>query len=302
MTTARRNDITGIGLGVAAAAAFGTLAISAKFGYRSGADPMPLLAARFAIASVLLAAYHVVTRKKLRLDRSTLRLGAAGGLLYGFEATLFFMALERAPAGVVGLVFYSYPLWTMLLGFATKLEPVRVRPIVALVIGSVGVALVFSLPSTDLDGPLFALGAAVAVAVYMIAMQALLADTPPAAAAMWTSVGATVALVAVSVVTGQSLPVKAIPSAIALGLASATAFVAIYAAIARIGSARSAIAAMLEPVTTLILAAVLLDEEITVRIVIGAVLVLSTLPILASGTDRRDGDDASALPPEAPPH
>ena len=275
---------TGIALAASSAVAFGTLAISAKFAYEDGAGFIPLLAARFAVATVLLALFHVVTGRTLSIGRSKIvKLLLLGGLGYAFEAALFFAALERAPAGVIGLVFYSYPLWTVLLGFATGVEPVRSRTIVALALGSAGVALVFSLPGGGLAGPLLALGAAIAVAIYFVLMQVVMANEHASQAAFWTTAGGALALLPASFVAQQPLPAAAWGPVVGLGVASAVAFVLNYAAITRIGSARTAIAAMLEPITTLVLAAVLLGEEVGVRVAVGAVLVVSALPLLATG-------------------
>lgn len=285
---AQGGDGAGIALAAFSAVAFGTLAISAKFAYDDGARFIPLLAARFAMATVLLASFHVVTRRTLAIGRSkVLKLLLLGGFGYAFEAALFFAALERAPAGVVGLVFYSYPLWTTLLGFATGLEPFRSRTIVALALGSIGVALVFSLPGGGLAGPLLALGAAVAVAIYFVLMQVVLQNEHASQAAFWTTLGAALALFPASLVARQPLPSEAWVPAAGLGVASAIAFVANYAAITRIGSARTSIAAMLEPVTTLILAALFLSEEIGLRVFLGALLVVSALPLLATGRRPR---------------
>lgn len=277
-----RQDLAGVALGAGAAVAFGTLAISAKFAYGAGADPAPLLAARFALAAILLAAYNALLRRRLTVGRSLLiKLTLAGGLLYGLEASLFFAALERAPAGPVTLIFYSYPLWTTLIAFSASLESFHWRLIVALLLGSIGVSLVFSLPATGLAGPLLAGGAAVTVAVYIVYMEVLLKGVAPSVAAMWTSAGAAVAVWIASLVTGQEMPGAALPWAGALAVASAIAFAALYESISRIGSSRAAVAAMLEPVTTVALAALFLGEELTVRVVAGAVLVISTLPVLA---------------------
>ncbi len=285
----RRPEIVGLALAAIAAIAFGTLAISAKFAYRAGADPLPLLGARFATAAVLLAIYHALRGHSLKLERKILtRTVLGGGLLYGLEASLFFAALEHAPASVVGLVFYSYPLWTTLLGFATKLERFRWGLVGALSVGTLGVALVFSVPELSLTGPLFALGAAIAVSFYFIFIQVLLRDAPASVAAMWTSAGAAVVIGGAGLATGQSLPAAALGPMLALGLASGFAFLTLYEAITRIGSARSAIAAMLEPVTTVALAAIFLNEDLTGRIVIGAVLIVSVLPLLAASGHREE--------------
>ena len=283
----QRPEIVGVVLAVVAACAFGTLAISAKLAYRAGAHPFPLLAWRFALAAGMLGIYHAVIGRSVRLERGPLtRTLLGGGLLYGFEATLFFAALERAPASVVGLVFYSYPIWTTALGFATGLEKFRLRLVGSLSLGVAGVALVFSVPTTSLAGPLFALGAAVVVSIYFLFVQVLLRDVAASVAAMWTSAGAAVVLGVVSLISGESLPSEAIGPVLALAAASGFAFLALYEAIARIGSARSSIAAMLEPVTTIALAALFLDEDLTGRVVLGALLIVSVLPLLATAGHR----------------
>jgi DME family drug/metabolite transporter len=82
------------------------------------------------------------------------------------------------------------------------------------------------------------------------------------------------------------LPGAALPYAGALGIVTALAFVALYASINRIGSSRSSIAMMLEPVTSVILAAIFLGESLTLRIVLGAALVVTALPLLASAPAR----------------
>ena len=279
----RHPQAVGVGLAVIAAIAFGTLAISAKFAYRAGAHPFPLLAWRFALAALMLALYHLIRRRSLLLPRGDLaKTLVGGGFLYGFEATLFFAALQRAPASIVGLVFYSYPIWTTAIGFATGLERFRWKLVGALGLGVAGVLLVFSTPATSLAGPLFALAAAVVVAVYFIFVQVLLRDVAPSVAAMWTSAGAAVALGLVSIATGKSLPAEAAGPVVALAAASGFAFLTLYEAIIRIGSARSSIAAMLEPVTTIVLAAIFLDEDLTLRVVLGAALIVSVLPLLAT--------------------
>lgn len=293
----RARELAGLGFAALAALAFGTLAILAKFAFARGAATVPLLAGRFALAAVLLWAYDAVTHKGGRPPRSRLLgLLALGAFGYGLEASLFFLALEHAPAGTVALIFYSFPLWTTLLSILVGLETFRARLLVALALGTGGVSMIFSISAGSITGPLFALSAAVAVAIYFTLAQIVARGVPPATSALGTAAGAAVSLTVVAVVTGQGLPLAAVPHAAGLGLASALAFTAMFAAIDRIGSARASIAAMLEPVTTVALAAVFLDEAITARIAVGAVLVVSALPVLAaSGRKQPSPPAADAL-------
>ncbi len=271
-----------IGFAILGAVAFGTLAIFAKAAYDEGATPIPLLTIRFLVAAALLAVFQLARGKSLWIGRAAaLRLGALGAFGYAFEATLFFAALERAPAAIVGLVFYSYPLWTALAGFATGLEPFRMRLLAALALGIFGIALIFSIPETGLAGPLLALAASLAVTAYFLTAQVFVRDVDPTAAATYTATGAGIACLVGSIVSTQGLPAGAIPAGLALGVVTAVAFACLYAAVARMGSAHTGVAMMFEPVTTVVLAAIFLDEELTIKIAIGTLLVVAALPILA---------------------
>ena len=277
----------GIAVAAVAAVAFGTLAIFAKFGYGAGAEVIPLLAGRFWVTAALLAAFHAVTRRPLGVPRATaVRLLLLGGIGYAAESGLFFAALERAPAGVVSLIFYSYPMLTTVLAAATGVERLRAPTVVALALGSGGIALIFGAPSGGLAGPLLALGAAAAVAVFMVTAQIVVRGVPPALASTWTAAGAAVVLTGACLAGAGGLPAAALPAVGGLGLATSVAFLLMYTAIARIGSTRTSVAAMLEPVTTLVLAALVLDERLTPRVLMGAALVVAALPVLAA-TGRR---------------
>jgi drug/metabolite transporter (DMT)-like permease len=277
------DDVRGIVVASVAAIVFGTFAVLAKLAYRDGAELLPLLATRFGIAATLLALYGVATRRGIWPGRrAAVRLLLLGGLAYAGEAALFFMATERAPAGVVGLVFFTYPMWTALLAFATRMERYDHRTAAALALGIAGVAVIFSIRLESLAGPLFALGAAMSLAVYLLVAQVLAAGVVPSVAATWVAIGAAVAFGTGALVTGSPLAADAADEAALLGTVTAVAFVLLYWAISLIGSARVTIASTLEPVSTVALSALLLDEAITPRVVVGAVLVLAALPVLAT--------------------
>jgi drug/metabolite transporter (DMT)-like permease len=282
-------DVRGIVVASVAAIVFGTFAVSAKLAYREGAELLPLLATRFAIAAVLLALYHAATRRGLWPGRANvIRLLLLGGVAYAAEAALFFMATERAPAGVVSLVFFTYPTWTALLAFATRMERYNHRTAAALVLGTAGVAVIFSIRLDSLAGPLFALAAAMSLAVYLLVAQVVAAPVAPSVAATWVASGAALAFGTATLVTGTPLASDAADEAALLGAATAVAFVLLYWAISLIGSARVTIASTLEPVSTVALSALLLGEEITVRVILGAVLVVAALPVLATAPPVAD--------------
>ncbi|MDQ3981108.1 MAG: DMT family transporter, partial [Actinomycetota bacterium] len=201
-----------------AAVAFGTVAIFAKLAYREGAELLPLLATRFVVAGALLVAYHVAMRRRLWIGRrDVVRLMLLGALGYATESALFFLGLERAPAAVISLIFFTYPMWTALLAFATRRESYTHRTLVALLLGTGGVALIFSVRVESLAGPLFALAAAVAVAVYLLVAQVVVTRIDASVVATWTALGAAVAVAAGSVVSRSAIPQGALDEAVGLG-------------------------------------------------------------------------------------
>lgn len=276
-------NVRGIVVASVAAIVFGTFAVLAKLAYREGAELLPLLATRFSIACVLLALFHVATRRSLWPGRrNAVRLLLLGGVAYAGEAALFFMATERAPAAVVSLVFFTYPTWTALLAFATRMERYSHRTAAALLLGSAGIAVIFSIRLESVAGPLFALGAAMSLAIYLLIAQVVAAPVAPSVAATWIAAGASFAFVTATLVTRTPLAGEAVDEAALLGAVTAVAFVLLYWAISLIGSTRVTIASTLEPVSTVVLSAVLLSEEITLRVVLGAILVVAALPVLAT--------------------
>jgi drug/metabolite transporter (DMT)-like permease len=280
---ARQRDLIGVAVASGAAIAFGTLAIFAKHAYDAGATPAPLLAVRFSICAVLLASYNGVTGRALLVARSkNVQLFLMGALGYAFESLLFFLALERAPAGTVALIFYSYPIWVVVLSLATGLEKLHARLLGALALGTTGVSLVFSLSLDEPAGAFLALAAAVTVAIYVTLAQIVMRGIDPAVSALWTATGAAVTTGIGALALGHGLPAASLPHATGLAAATAIAFVALFAAIERIGSARASVAAMLEPVTTVLLAAWLLGEAITARSAAGTVLIIAALPVLVT--------------------
>ena len=279
----RNKGLVGVALSVFSACCFGTVAPLAKVAYDEGAEALPLLGVRFLTAAIFLAVFHALKKKSLLVERARLvQLLLLGGLGYAFEASLFFVALELAPAGIVSLVFFSYPLITNILATVLGIEPMRRSTAVALALGSVGVASIFGIGGINLAGPLFALAAAAAVAVYFLAASVYMKGIEASVGAMWTATGAAVSLIVISLATQQAFPMDALPAATALGAVTAVAFTSLYAAIALIGSPRTAVAQMFEPVVTVLLAAVFLGEALSLRIGIGAALIVSSLPVLAS--------------------
>ncbi len=183
----------GVLLCLLAAAGFGAMAILAKLAYGEGLGVAGLLAARFALAALLLWLLVAARRLSLRGLGRALGLGLVlGGGGYAVQAGLFFSALERIDAGLASLLLYAYPAFVTVGALALGRGRTDARRWLALAVASAGLVLVLSAGRGAADplGVALSLGSAVAYATYILSSERLSQTLPPLAFAASVSTGA----------------------------------------------------------------------------------------------------------------
>ncbi|HSK47194.1 MAG TPA: DMT family transporter, partial [Coriobacteriia bacterium] len=157
---------------VISAACFGTLAILTPLAYKQGADPLPLLAWRFAFAAVLLGVLASRRdRRALLVPRADLSRYAVLALTgYGAASVCFFFALTYADASVVAVLLYAYPALVTISGWLFLGHRATWQQASAVAITFVGCALVVGIGSSEIyaawQGVALGLGAAVGYTLF----------------------------------------------------------------------------------------------------------------------------------------
>jgi drug/metabolite transporter (DMT)-like permease len=286
-------------------AAFATLSILAKLAFAGGISLPVLLGLRFSGAAAILLIYLVMSRSRIWLGgRRSATLLALGGVGYAGQSTLYFLGLQRAPASLSSLLLYVYPAFVALLGWVVERRPPRASTGWALGLALAGVALTVGGGSAvfevlDPIGPAFVLCSAAAYAVYILASHRLVPQGSALVATFWIATGAGssfLSAAAVPLVSGSmpfaSLRVMLTPNALLL-IAAMSLFSTVIplttflAGMARVGPTAAALLSTLEPVFTVGLAALVLDESLTVRQGIGGALVLGAVILLQVFEARR---------------
>ena len=280
MAEARRDALGGAFIAIASLQ-FGGTVILGKIATASGLPVPSMLAVRFGIAAVGLAALLVATRQPIRAARGEgarlVTLGAAG---YAVESGLFFLALGRGTAAAVTLLFFTYPIWVAVLSAVLGMGVPGWLVGGALVAAVAGAGLVVA-SSGGLDisvaGIGFALAAAAAFSIYLLGADALVRRTSSLAAAAWVSGSASIALAAVAIATGSRPPSgwsEWLP-VVGMGLLTSGAFACLFLGLRRVGAVRTSIIAAFEPVATAILAFTFLGEAVRAGVVGGGALILA---------------------------
>jgi drug/metabolite transporter (DMT)-like permease len=280
-TRAREEAIGGLLVG-SASVLFGCVVIFGKFALRRDITVPSMLALRFGLGGLLLAAALVVTGRPLRAASGEgvgLALLAVGG--YAVEATFFFTAVEHGTAAAVTLLFFTYPVVVTLGTWALGQGPPARLTLLALASAVGGAAVVAGTGgglAIEAAGVAFALAAAVTYSGYLIGADALLRRTNPMTSAMWVSAGASAGLLAYALVTGQWMAPGGWSGwwpVIGMGVASAGAFVCLMAGLRRLGAVRTAIVAASEPLSAAFLALLFLGEKVSLGTALGGALILT---------------------------
>jgi drug/metabolite transporter (DMT)-like permease len=261
---------------------FGTIGMFSKFAYASGIDAPLLLALRFLVAAVALWFYFLIfNREGIRISRKELFTCAALGLAgYGIFSTLLFKAFETTPASIVSLLFFSYPVFALILDWiVTKERPdAQLWISTSMILCGISVGVIGSLTGGFHTGMLLAIFGALWYAVYVIATRRLLVNLKPqtvglyvisfAALGFWLMGGPITSRL--HLVTGWAWI-----AVLAIGLVSTVmALLSFFSGLDKLGSAEASQIGTFELIVSLSLAAFVLGERVSLPLLLGAGFIL----------------------------
>jgi drug/metabolite transporter (DMT)-like permease len=289
--TARRR---GLLLAILGAIAFSGKAIIVKLAYRYGVDAVTLIMYRMLFALPLfLALTWWAGRGQPALTwrdaRAALGLGFCGYYLASF---LDFAGLRYISAGLERLILYLNPTLVLGLGVILFRRKVTARQIAALALSYAGVFFVFGQEVT-LQGANVPLGAALvfgSAVSYAIYLSYSGEEVKRIGALRLTGLATTVACIICIVQFLALRPLSAMavaPQVLWLSLLNATVctfapVLMVMMAIERIGASLTAQTGTLGPLSTILMAAVLLGEPFTGWVAAGTVLVVAGVWLLAT--------------------
>ena len=261
---------------------FGTIGTFSKFAYASGIDTSLLLALRFFVAAVALWFYFLIfNRDGIRISRKELATCAALGLAgYGIFSTLLFKAFETTPASIVSLLFFSYPVFALILDWIVTRE----RPDAQLWIGAsmilcgISVSVIGSLTGGFHTGLLLAILGALWYAVYVVATRRLLVHLKPQTVGLYViSFAALGFWLMGSPITSRLHLVTgwAWVAVLAIGLVSTVmALLSFFSGLDKLGSTEASQIGTFELIISLSLAAFVLGERVSLPLLLGAGFIL----------------------------
>ena len=203
-----RNPSLGLALVVTGATLFIVNAGVSRVALRAGVDPVTLTTVRVTGTFVALLVVALAFRRDaLRPPRGRLALLLVAHGLVGVAALqwTYFVAIDRLPVGMALLLEYQAPVLVALWARLVQKERVRNRMWLGLALATVGLAAATGIwegATFDVVGIMAGLGAAVSFATYFLIGEHGVGRLDPLRVLLWSFLVATVALNAVSPLTG----------------------------------------------------------------------------------------------------
>lgn len=271
---------------VFAAIGFGTVPFFAKSLTEAGMAPAAVAFYRYTFAAIVLSPFLRWGKEQ----RAITLWGIATGVILGIGWTGYVRALETMPVSTVGVIYMTYPVFTILTGWLFFRE----RPSARALIGAgmiMAAAIVATTPAAvgvdALPSLLVALLAPLSFGLAINILTSTLVGIPPLSRIACVSLGSVLGLLPLIATSDLSavVPASAHDWGLVVGIALATALIPqlIYTIHApMIGAARTAMAGSAELPTMFVVGWLAFGERLTVWQLAAGILVVSAIAITPS--------------------
>ena len=293
----------GVGLVFLSAMGFGMIPIFALYAYQGGATVATLLFLRFIIAALFFLTYTLIKYKNFEFKK--INWGALllmGSVLYMLQSVCYFTAVKYIPASLAVLLFYTYPIFVAILSVLIDKETLTRQVVFAILVSSVGLALVLGTTFNKINiyGVLLAAAAGLVYSCYITMGNRVLKQLPVMVASAFVTLFASMSFLVIGLATASltfQLPAQAWLAVAGVALFSTIiAIFTFFRGIELIGSTRASILSTVEPLTTIGFSALLFSERLSWLQLLGGIAVLGGA-VLVVTTEKQDKSKGPAVKP-----
>jgi len=275
-----------IGL-VATSIIWGTSWVASKIAVKGGVPGLEVAAIRQFMGGVLFVGFFLIRGEKIPSAKQMLWLAGMGTLLFVIANGFATVALRYIPSGLAALIAALYPLSVVIIERIffrnTKITWVT---FVGLLLGITGIGIVFydnafhSQPEGYVLGLILSLIAMLSWSIGTIIIARNKVKINAYNATGWQMLLGSFLLMIMTLASGNTMPITAIPASTWLAIAylvfvsSIVAFVAFIYTMKHLEPAIAALYAYINPIIAILTGSVLMDEKLTIDILIGSAITL----------------------------
>jgi len=262
------------------ACGLGAITTQAKIFYADDGNALTLMLTRFAASTLIFGLLLLLRRGSFKVDSRQRIPLLLLGIVWSGAMIFYLVAVETISVSLAVLILYFYPL--LVLAYSVIRRQLKASAAVIALFCAAFFGLYLALSGgeikVDLNGILFAAMASIGAAFTFICGARVAPSMSPLLMTFW--VNAIGLLMIVPMMAGKLALPSASGGSLALGLATVFYLVAIlsqFEALARLSAARAAFLLNLEPVVSILLAVLILNEKLSVIQTSGVILVISVV-------------------------
>lgn len=278
-----RGSSLGLMVVVATATSISFSNILAPVVYGLGSNPETLLVCRFAAFLLICGLWLRTQHVSLAVERRERSHCVGAGFAYTIGSASLVAAFATIPVSLAVLILYTFPLITRLTESALDRRPPTLWELAALLAALAGMALCLGVGLDRLNGTGLALAFLAAAAIscsFVWTGRKLRSVHPAVMTAHMAGTGLVLTLALTAATNAWALPpLEPMEAGLmtAAVLSFAAAFLGMFLGVRLIGASRTAMLMNLEPVLTLVLAILLLNEDLSGHQFLGAALVIGAI-------------------------
>ena len=270
----------GVVFALTTACGLGAITTQAKIFYAADGNALTLMLARFVASTLVFGLFLLLRRASFKVDRRQRLPLSMLGIVWSGAMICYLLAVETITVSLAVLILYFYPLLVLAYSVYRGQLKASVTLFALFCAAFVGLYLALSGGTITVNstGLLFAALASCGAAFTFICGARVAPTMSPLLVTFW--VNAAGLLMILPLMIGKLALPSATAGTLALGLATLFYLVAIlsqFEALARLPAARAAFLLNLEPVVSILLASLVLNETLSPIQVSGVILVISVV-------------------------
>lgn len=285
--------LKGILCGVGAAVSYGMNPLGALPLYADGINTTTVLFYRYGLAVILLGLFMAVERKSFSITLKEFAILVPLGVLFALSSLTLFASFHFMDAGVASTLLFVYPVMVAIIMAIFFKERITFVTVLSILLSLSGIALLYRGGDggvLDTTGVLLVMLSSLTYALYIVIVNK--------SSLRMSSLKLTfyVLLVGVLLITSCSFfcdgetriqilttPIMWLHASILAVFPTIVSLLLMVVAVHEIGSTPTAVIGALEPLTAVMLGVTLFGEELTLRLSVGIMLILSAVILIILG-------------------
>ena len=285
------NKTKGFILGAIAAASYGMNPLFTLPLYSAGMSVDTVLFYRYSLAVIVLGIMMKFQKQSFAIKRVDVLPLCIMGLLFAFSSLFLFMSYNYMDAGIASTILFVYPVLVAIIMAVVFKEKVSPITMFSIALAFVCISMLCKSPggqTLSLVGITFVFLSSLSYAIYIVGVnRSSLKDMPIAKLTFYVLLfGLSVYVVRLQFCTElQVIPTPMLwINAVSLAVfPTVISLVTMTKAIHYIGSTPTAILGALEPVTALFFGVLVFGEQLTPRIILGILMVITAVTLIIGG-------------------